>query len=291
MTFIEAAGKARAVLVAAGLLPQTAALDADLLARSAAGWDTATWLMRRGEVAPPEFLHTYEQLIARRVTREPVAYIRGVQEFFNREFAVSSAVLIPRPETELLVESALGCLASSGTRVVDVGTGSGCIAVTLALERAGLHVIATDVSAPALAVAKRNAARHRVSDRVHFVRGEYAPVQARSCELIVSNPPYVAGRDRAGLAPEVREHEPGVALFGGEDGWRDIRALFRVAAWALTDTGRLLIEIGFGQSERIAQEVRDTGVLELHQMRADLQGIPRVAIIARRAGVDPTVVG
>jgi release factor glutamine methyltransferase len=282
VTYLEAAANARALLAAAGLLPETARLDADLLARHAVSWDLATWLMRRGEPADQEFLTRYEQLIARRARREPVAYIRGVQEFFTREFIASPEVLIPRPETELVVETALEYLESPRARVVDVGTGSGCIAITLALERPALQVLAVDVSAPALEIARRNALRHGVVNRVQFVRGEYVPVRARSCDLIVTNPPYVAAHDRAGLAPEVREHEPGVALFGGEDGWRDIRAILRAAAFALTDGGKLVMEMGFGQSERLAQEMVD-GALDLKTIREDLQGIPRVAVATRRA--------
>src|SRR5690606_20168040 len=141
----EAAAKARGELIDAGISPAVAALDADLLARHAAGWNHATWIARRTETANETFLARYAELIARRRAREPVAYIRGVQECWGREFVATPAVLIPRPDTELLVEQALEVLADNpNLTVVDVGTGSGCIAITLALECQKPRVFAVD---------------------------------------------------------------------------------------------------------------------------------------------------
>ncbi len=283
MTFHEAAASARSALVAAGLQPQTAGMDAVLLARHAAGWDLATWLARQLEVAPPEFTTRFDSLIARRLTREPVAYIRGVQEFWGRDFMVTPAVLIPRPDTELLVEAALDFLKDrSGRVVVDLGTGSGCIAISLALEQPLAIVHAVDVSAAALEVARLNAARHGVEDRVRFSESALLSAVPEPVDLIVTNPPYVAERDRPALAPEVREHEPGVALYGGEAGWDIIRAVLRDAPAALKSDGRLMMEIGFGQSEYIEAEIESIGALRLHELLNDLQGIERAAIIGRR---------
>jgi release factor glutamine methyltransferase len=282
VTFLEATTNARAALVHAGIHPDTAALDADLLARHAAGWDAATWLMRRSEAADEGFQQRYDALVERRLTREPVAYIRGVQQFWGRDFVVSPAVLIPRPETELLVEDALRFLAArSEATVIDIGTGSGCIAVTLALESHSAKVYGVDVSARALAVARQNAARHEATGRVHFIEGAYLGAAPQPADLIVSNPPYVAERDRPGLAPEVRDHEPSVALFGGDDGWRDIRRILRDGATALRSGGVLIMELGYGQAEQIAEEISAVASLRLEHIRQDLQGIPRAAVIRR----------
>ena len=281
MTFYEASVRARALLIDAVLLPHTATLDADLLARHALQWDLATWLARRGDIVDADFQHKYEALIKRRLTREPVAYIRGVQEFWGREFLVSSAVLIPRPETELLVEHASGYLRDNPTAVVaDVGTGSGCIAITLSLEHPDATVYAVDIAADALQVAQQNAARLG-ANRVHFVLGSHLDGVPRPGDLIASNPPYVAERDRIGLSPEVRDHEPSLALFGGSDGWTQIRALLRASAEALSAQGLLLMELGFGQSEQLAPEMASVPSLRLENIAQDLQGIPRLAQIRR----------
>lgn len=281
MTFFELVTAGRAQLARAGISSGTAALDADLLARHAVGWDHATWLSRRHEQAPPTFERRFADLIARRTTREPVAYVRGVQEFWGRVFHVTPAVLIPRPETELVVDAALPLIgARPGSRVVDVGTGSGCIAITLALECPSAEVCATDISEDALEVARRNASRLGAS-RVHFVRGSYLASLAPPIDLIVSNPPYVATTDRDALAPEVRDHEPGVALFAGHDGLHEIRGVLQHARQALTSAGRLVMEIGDGQAEDIAGEIAAVGGLVLLDIREDLQHIPRVAILQR----------
>ncbi len=281
MTFQEAASRARARLIEAGLQPSTAALDADLLARHAVGWDLATWLARRTEPAGEAFHETYEPLVERRLTREPVAYIRGVQEFWGREYRVTPDVLIPRPETELLIEQAAVFLtAHPHAVVVDIGTGSGCIAITLALEHPAADVYAIDISEPALAVARQNAARLG-AERVRFLHGSHLAHAPRPIDLIVANPPYVAERDKPGLSPEVREHEPAIALFGGHDGWRDVRAILKAAPDALSTDGSLMMELGYGQSERLADEVGQAGRLVLRQIAADFQGIPRLAVITR----------
>jgi release factor glutamine methyltransferase len=279
VTFYEAATRARARLIDAGLQPSTAALDADLLARHAANWNLATWLARRTEPVDEAFVARYEPLVERRLRREPVAYIRGIQEFWGREFHVTSDVLIPRPETELLIEHAAEFLAAHPNAVVvDIGTGSGCIAITLALEHPAATVTAIDISEPALIVATDNAARLG-AERVRFVHGSLLAHAPRPIDLIVANPPYVAERDRAGLSPEVRDHEPAVALFGGHDGWRDVRAILRAAPDALATGGCLMMELGYGQSERLAEEVEQAGRLGLQEIARDLQGIPRLAIV------------
>ena len=284
MTFHEATVRARALLIDAGILPGTATLDADLLARHVLGWDRARWLTHRSEAATPDFVDRYQHVLARRVRREPVAYIRGVQEFWGRDFTVNRSVLIPRPDSELLIELALPYLAAHPDSVVaDVGTGSGCLAVTLALECRRCVVHAIDISAEALAVARVNAARWGAADRVHFVRGSILAALSAPIDLVVANPPYVAERDAPALSPEVREYEPSVALFGGNDGWRDTRDLLRQAATALRPGGLLLMELGYGQSEQLAEEVAAVSGLQLTAINGDLQGIPRAATIERIA--------
>jgi release factor glutamine methyltransferase len=282
VTFHELAAAARETLRAAGVSTATARLDADLLARHALGWDQAHWLAHRDEPADAAFEARYAALVARRTTREPVAQIRGVQEFWTREFTVSPAVLTPRPETELLVEVASAYLATRPTAlVVDVGTGSGCIAITLALEHPGVTVHATDISGEALTVARQNAVRLGAM-RVQFHEGSYLASVPSPLDLIVSNPPYVAARSAPALAPEVRVYEPSVALFGGDDGLRDVRALLHAAREALADEGRLVFEIGYDQAEHMADEVMRVGDLVVMDIREDLQGIPRVVTVQRR---------
>jgi release factor glutamine methyltransferase len=279
VTYFEATVRARARLTAAGLRPETATLDADLLARHALGWDLATWLARRHEAADARFADGYEALIERRLLREPVAYIRGVQEFWGREFTVTPAALIPRPETELLIECANEYLQGRpDATIVDVGTGSGCIAITLALEHPATTVFAVDISEAALDLARANAARLGASS-VRFICGSLLQGVPLPLDLIVTNPPYIAERDRAGLSREVREHEPDVALYGGNDGWREIRALLALVPAALRPDGLLLMELGYGQSEQLPREVAAVPGLGLEGVIGDLQGIPRLARI------------
>jgi release factor glutamine methyltransferase len=281
VTFYDAAIQARARLQEAGISPDTATRDADLLARHALGWDLATWLARRREPASSAFLDTYDAIIRRRVNREPVAYIRGVQEFWGRDFRVATGVLIPRPETELLIELAGDYLRDHpGAAIIDVGTGSGCIAITLALEHPAATVHATDISSAALAIAAANASR--LGAKVNFIQASLLDSAPRPMNLIVSNPPYVAERDKPGLSREVRDYEPDVALYGGTDGWREIRALLRATPTVLADDGLLLMELGYGQSEQLANEVEQVDSLFVDHIHADLQGIPRVAVIRRR---------
>jgi release factor glutamine methyltransferase len=282
VTLFERVLQARGALTRAGISAATASLDADFLARHALGWDLATWLARRTETADAAFEQSYSPLLERRIAREPVAYIRGRQEFWGRDFIVSPAVLIPRPETELLVETATALVRRHGHSViVDVGTGSACIAISMALECAHASVWATDVSEAALGIARTNATRLGAGGRVRFVHGSYLATVPRPIDIIVSNPPYVADGDKSGLAPEVADHEPALALFGGPDGLRNVRTLLGEAAHALAPAGRLVIEIGYGQSELVEAEIQAAGGLALEEIRADLQGIARV-VVARR---------
>ena len=274
----------------AGWTPDDGRRDAEALARGLLNWDTATWLAERREAAPPAFVDAFAESLARRLRHEPVAYIVGAREFYGRLFSVTRDVLIPRPETELVVDEALAVIdakTSAGhavCAVVDVGTGSGCLAVTLALERPGLRVIATDISAGALAVAATNAARLGAADRVRFVRTSLADGLEGTFDVIVSNPPYVSVRDRASLMPDVRDYEPHEALYGGDDGLEMIRAVIDLSGARLRPGGSLVMELGAGQSGDAAERVSASTGLRLVRVAPDLNGIPRVLVAERPPG-------
>lgn len=273
---------ARTTLTAAGIPAEEAALDAELLMRDVLAWDRASWITRRDEAAAPAAAQAFALAVARRATREPVAYIRGVQEFYGREFMVGPGVLIPRPETELLVDEALTLLAGQATpRIADVGTGSGCLAVILALECPGADLVATDLSPDALAVARANATAHAVAPRIDFRHTPLLDGVTGHFDLIVANPPYVAERDAATLSPEVAAHEPRLALFGGPDGLRDVRAMVALAATVLTPGGSLVMEIGMGQWPDVRHALTEAGLGAHARVRTDLQGIPRVVVTTR----------
>ena len=277
------AAEAARRLAAAGLPAADSRRDAVLLARWRLGWSAATWLTRSNEPVPPGFADGFAGLVERRTRREPLAYITGEREFYGRPFKVTADVLIPRQETELLVEHAIGCLpdlthrpGSEGPQVLDVGTGSGCVAVTVALEAPSVQVVATDVSPAALEVARANAERLGAADRIEFRIASLAGTVADAFELIVANPPYVPEADRDSLAPEVRDYEPGAALFGGPDGLDVIRDLVPSAAAALRPDGWLVMEIGYGQADAVRRLLDATGRFSDVRLVNDLQAIPRV---------------
>jgi release factor glutamine methyltransferase len=228
----------------------------------------------------------FRELVERRAGGEPLQYITGVQDFFGREFRVTPDVLIPRPETELLVEAALekaGGRDASPT-LCDVGTGSGCIALTLLSEILAARAVAIDKSAAALEVAKLNALKLSVKDRVEFLVSDcFSALQQdeHQFDLIVSNPPYVAAAVVAGLQREVRDHEPLVALSPGPDGLRIIRRLLEESPTFLKPGGHLLMEIGFDQGEAVTGLV-DESAWRLLEIRPDLQSIPRIVVLQKR---------
>ncbi|HWI16467.1 MAG TPA: peptide chain release factor N(5)-glutamine methyltransferase [Vicinamibacterales bacterium] len=277
---------ARARLVSSGIEDGEAGRDANLLARHVLGFDRATLMTRETDEATTAFVDQYDPLIERRARREPVAYIRGEQEFWSRDFAVNRAVLIPRPETELIIEELLACLPpelpARPTKVADIGTGSGCLAITAAAELPLLHVTATDISSAALDVARANAERHGVSDRVTFAECAYLNRSSGSFDFIMSNPPYVTEAEYENLAPEVREYEPRTALTAGEDGLRDIRQVVDIASTQLVPGGTAFIEIGHQHADAVAELVGQFPSLHLKRISTDLQRIPRVAIIERK---------
>jgi release factor glutamine methyltransferase len=277
----HAVAAARQRLLAAGLDQRHAHLDPEVLARHVLQWDRATWITRADEPASPEFLAAFEAVIARRARREPVAYIVGSREFYGRDFLVNPAVLIPRPESELIIDYALQRVAvNEFVRVVDVGTGSGALGLTLACERPAWHVEVTDVSADAVGVARLNAQALGVADRVTFLVGDLLAPTIGLFDVIVSNPPYVARRDAPGMMPDVRDHEPHVALFGGQDGMDIPRRLLEQAASRLVPGGWIAMEFGYGMQEPVEAAARAAG-LHVEEVLEDLQGIART-LVARR---------
>lgn len=291
-TVREAVDAARDRLIASGIAPADAAIDARVLAAEALGLDRTALVVAGGDPVPAGGLRRLEQFVARRARREPVAYILGRREFFGRDFAVSPAVLVPRPETELIVQAALARFArDAAIEILDVGTGSGCLAVTLACEFPRARVAATDVSAEALEVARENARRHGVLHRIALQQVSLA-AGAEPIDLLVSNPPYVATTARDSLASDVRDYEPWIALFAGADGLEIVRALVGEAAKVLATPGRspwspgggwLLMECGAGQAGRVERMLEATGLFEEIATVADLQGIPRTVTARRNA--------
>lgn len=276
-----AAGRQR--LEAAGIDFDEASLDARLLAQHVLGWDAAKLIVDADTAIATDAASAYERLIARRAAREPFAYIVGTKEFWGLDFEVTPDVLIPRPETEFVVEALLNSLPSSDTalRVLDLCTGSGCVGIAIAHERPQWTVVAADISAKALAVVRRNAERHGVADRVSTEQGDLFSSITGRFDAIVANPPYVPGPDRASLQPEVGTFEPKVALFGGADGLEVIRRLIVGAAAHLGPGGLLLFEFGFNQDRAVAELIGAVPALTMEPFVHDLQGIPRVAIARR----------
>lgn len=286
-TLAETAAGAAASLEAAGFGRDESRREAALLARRLLGWSAAEWLTHLGDPAPPDLAGRLAPLVARRALHEPIAYITGEREFYGRLFRLTPDVLIPRPETELVVEEALACLRAAGPasgpcRVLDIGAGSGCLGVTLALEWPAARVVATDVSVAALDVARTNAARLGVAERTEFRHGAMAGGAAGPFDLIAANPPYVPDADRASLAPDVVDYEPAPALFAGRDGLDVIRALVPDAARLLARDGWLVLEIGQGQAKAVGRLIDATPGLSLVRIRPDLADIPRVVVA--RAG-------
>ena len=293
MTLQELVLDARERLIQAGIRSELAALDAELLAREVLGWDRARFLADRHRQPPGDFCPSYEKLVVRRERREPIHYITGSREFWGLEFEVSRDVLIPRPETEFIVEEALACLKTEGRggrtppsqplEIADIGTGSGVLAVALARELPASRVTATDISAAALTVAHRNALRHGVADRIRFIQTNFLSAIAGPFALIVSNPPYVPAVSAPGLTPEVREYEPGVALFGGADGLEGLRQVLDQATPRLAPDGWLIVEFGYGQDDALNDLIGERPALALARIREDLQGIPRTAVVRKVA--------
>ncbi len=265
------------VRLRAGPHPECARLDAEMLVLHLIQRDRTFLIANPDAKLSAEGAVRYYALIERRLAGEPIQYIIGETEFYGLLFRVNRSVLIPRPETEHLVEKVITLAADfENPRIVDVGTGSGAIAVALAHGLSAAQISAVDLSPAALEVAHENAGRNGVKDRIRFLEGDLlAPVVGERFDFVVSNPPYVAESDRASLSVEVRDFEPGMALFAGS-GLEVYRRLIPSAFAVLVEGGTLALEIGCGQDTAVAGLLADSGFEQI-EFVADLQGIPRVA--------------
>ena len=268
-----------------GIPPQTAKLEARIVLAHVLKCKPIDLLVRYNEQPDEKSRATFRELILRRADGWPVAYLVGQREFYLLSFEVSPAVLIPRPETETLVAEALKLLKPiANPSVLDLGTGSGCIAVSIAHQKKDARVTAVDVSPDALDIAKRNAERHGVADRIDFRQGDlFAAVPADGrFDLIVSNPPYVTPGELAGLAPEVRDHEPRLALDGGPDGLAFYRRLAMGSGAFLKPGGWLLAEIGATQDDAVRGLLGERPEFEVGKTIRDAAGLPRVVVARMR---------
>lgn len=272
-TRAEAVRELRRAFAEAGI--ETASLDARVLVCAGLGIETAE-LLTRGEVPVGESAGLILGFARRRLAREPVARILGEREFWGLPFVLSPATLVPRPDTETVVETALSLLPDrqAALRVLDLGTGSGCLVVALLHELPQSFGMGVDLSFEALATARANACRNRVGGRAAFIRGSWAEALAGPFDLVASNPPYIASRVIASLESDVREHDPLLALDGGADGLDAYRSILADARRLLRPGGHLVLEIGYDQAEAL----RDLAVshsLEMVREAADLSGNPR----------------
>lgn len=278
MTAADLVSDAAAALRAAGLPDPDR--DALLLLGHVLGVDRAALHARPDRNVDAAAAERFRALVARRLAREPVQYLTGVQEFWSLPFRVTPAVLIPRPETEGILEALFALDLPHEPRLLDLGTGSGCLAVAAARERPKARVVAIDVSRAALEVARGNARVLGVEDRIAFRQGDLfealAPEDAIAFDAILSNPPYIGAGELETLAPEVRDHEPRAALTPGDDPLLVHRRIVAAAPGYLAPGGHLLVEIGAGQADAV--QGLYSGPLRLLRIDADLAGIPRVAV-------------
>jgi release factor glutamine methyltransferase len=277
VTVSQALDKGARRLHAAGIAE--AVLDAELLLRHVLGWDRAAVMSRGGEKLAPEDEARFSDLVGARADRRPLQHLTGTQAFWRHEFVVGPDVLIPRPETEVLVEVALSLIPAGPARVIDVGTGSGCIAVSLAVERPDASVVATDISPAALAIARVNAGRLGAG-RVHFARGDLLEPFRAPFDLVAANPPYVPEEEWRGLALEVRDHDPRGSLVPPEGVEALYARLLAGAARVLRPGGAVVLEIGAGQAEAVLGLAKRAG-FESPRAVPDLAGIPRVIVATR----------
>ena len=259
---------------------ENARLEAEWLLCAATGLDRVGLYLNFEKPLNDIELSAFRAMVARRGRREPLQHILGSQEFYGLDFEVTPEVLIPRHDTELLVSEAI--VRKPGAQaVLDIGTGSGCIAVALALKLPVAAVTATDISENALVVARRNAGRHAAG--IEFLAGSlFTPLAGRRFDLIVSNPPYIPTAEIAGLEPEVRDFDPPVALDGGADGLEIYRTIVPAALEHLNPAGWLLVEVGIGQANHVSQLFLDAGGYRQPFKTLEPGGIERVVGAQRR---------
>ncbi len=281
-----------ALTAAAGRLGEagidSARLDARLLAAMALDWDEARILARPEHVLTPAQRLRFKALVARREAREPLAAIAGRREFWGLDFGVTADTLIPRPESETVVEAALAWVADRDAplQILDLGTGSGCLVLALLAELGNARGLGTDIADAALAVARENAHRLGFGDRVRFRNADWGRDVSGLFDIVLANPPYVAEYEFAALEPEVARFEPRLALSGGADGLRCYRALAPWIPMVLAPHGRAFVEIGSGQAEAVSGIFRDHG-LAASGVHNDLAGRPRVVEAQQFFGKSP----
>ena len=286
MTLAEAINNAANLLSTAGIT--NARLDAEVLLSHIIVKDRVWLITHRDDVLDEKLQRDFADMIQRRTRREPLQHIIGNQEFWGLVFKVSPDVLIPRPETEFIVEAALAIVQDRNTlvRIIDLCTGSGCIAVSLAKELTAARVIATDVSEKALAVARENTRRHGVSEHIRFLLGDlFEPLEELDIrgqmDIIVSNPPYVQAGVLSTLQPEVRDYEPEIALISGPEGTEMAKRIIQRAPEYLKKNGALIMEMGLGQAKALTRMVEATGAYGYSELLKDLAGIERVLIVRK----------
>jgi release factor glutamine methyltransferase len=267
----------------------TPELDARVLVAHALGLDHAALAANAARVLSQAEIDAIGAAAARRLAREPVARIVGVREFWGLNFKLDAETLVPRPETETVVEAALAAVAprrGGDLRLADLGTGSGALLLALLSELPRAFGVGTDVSVPALARARQNARAHGLAARAAFVACDYAAALTGPFDLVVSNPPYVARDEIARLAPEVRDFDPARALDGGPDGLAAYRVIASAAPRLLSPAGHLVLELGMGQHDAVAGLLAAAGLVAVGEARRDLGGVAR-ALTARLADGPP----
>lgn len=259
-------------------------LDAEVLLSHVLGKDRLYLYVNFDQPLSPAELEAFRAAVKKRAMRTPVAYITGSKEFMNLDFIVSPAVLIPRPDTEILVEAALARLGSvESPQVLDIGTGSGAIIISVLANIPNAQGAAVDISADALAVASENAKLNDVSTRLNFLQGDlFAPVYGHKFDAVLSNPPYIPAADIAGLEPEVRR-EPSLALDGGKDGLNYYRRIIKEGPAYLKQGGFIALEVGVGQAAQVAGLAEEQRILRPVEIIKDYAGIDRVVVLALSA--------
>jgi len=288
-TIAEALAEGRTLLATNGI--DNPGLDARLLLAAASELSTSHILARGEAELADAAREKFRAMIARRASGEPVARILGEKEFWGMPLRLAPATLVPRPDTEILVEAALAAVRSQGLpedlRLCDLGTGSGAIALALLRELPRARAVATDISEEALAAARANAESLGLAERIEFVRADFAAGPKGPFHLVVSNPPYVRTGDIAGLPREVRDHDPALALDGGADGLDAYRALASRFPGLIFTGGVAVFEVGDGQSDAVSALLVGAGLLHL-ETRPDLGGTPRIVVAMRQSARPPT---
>jgi release factor glutamine methyltransferase len=281
---ISLAGRLRHAAERLAAVSDTPRLDAEILMAHVLGCSRAALMARLRD--PADDAPGFDALLERRLAWEPVAYLLGSWEFFSLEFAVAPPLLVPRPETEHLLEAVLEHAGTQPMSILEIGTGTGCVAVALAVSAPAVRVVATDIQPKALEVAGHNAGKHRCEDRVSFRSGPFfEPVlPGETFDAVCSNPPYVEARAYETLSPTIREHEDPGALIGGEDGLDCVRAIVAGARHFLRPGGLLAIEIGDGQYGAVQALMTDAGYADARFV-PDLAGIERIALCNQPEGV------